>query len=460
MKRNIKFFTLVISLLLVSMLVLAGCMYAIAANNGERKPYNLNGQKINFASSGGNIVEGDAPLAQASMQAKFEAMYDISGDGKSITVISKDYLDGFWLSNYEKEVIHSLTVEEVYYIIQDSIRIYYEYETVILPGFGSASSVKEVADRFPFVEAQEIRMAKTSSLDRDKVISDIHAIIMYRLTALSSTKAFFTGAEAIIYSGGDPVTYNGMYPGTIFYIPDYSEKTDRDYILSIMGGTTNFTDLERFSDLFVVSSFGEPVMEFSSISNGSTIKVFPTDEMFNHAIATPDGSGTNPDNTQNKDYLARYPYRAKRIWDCYYPDGAERTLSVTVPELHNAFIEHREDYEIYVDGEYLLGGVMSSCESFYLADVTGDGIPELCFGMNVGSGIIDSRIEIFDYATRKSIFSLSDRMDHDYRLFVRNGNLCVMETEWMYQEGVRTGMLIYDGSRISVFWDSEANARK
>lgn len=349
MKGNIKFFTLVSSLLLVSMLVLAGCMYAIAAKNGERKPYNLNGQKINFASSGGNIVEGDAPLAQASMQAKFEAMYDISGDGKSITVISKDYLDGFWLSNYEKEVIHSLTVEEVYYIIQDSLRVYYEYETVILPGFGSVSSVKEVADRFPFVEAQEICTDKASGLERDKVISDIRAIIMYRLTVLSSPKAFFTGAEAIIYCGGEPAAYNGMYPETIFYIPDYSEKTDRDYILSIMGGTTNFTDLERFSDLFVVSSLG---VEFSSISNGSTTKVFPIDDILLTLLSgckaskNPSGNGKEPSRTdseigkciaeENGKYMLTLPKSGEKI-------ELEEEHEMFVPYITDALVEAAED---------------------------------------------------------------------------------------------------------------------
>ena len=152
MKRNIKFFTIVISLLLLSSIILTGCMYAIAADNGEMKPYDLNGQKENSDSSGGNIVEGDAPLAQDSLQAKFEAMYEISEDGKTITVISEDYLNNYWRSNYEKEVIHSLTTEEVYFIIQDSIRIYEEYDEVVLTGFASISSIMQVAERFPFVK--------------------------------------------------------------------------------------------------------------------------------------------------------------------------------------------------------------------------------------------------------------------------------------------------------------------
>ena len=70
MKRNVKFFTIVISLLLLFSIILIGCMYAIAADNGEMKSYDLNGQKQNSDSSGGNIVE-DSPLAQTELQKKF-----------------------------------------------------------------------------------------------------------------------------------------------------------------------------------------------------------------------------------------------------------------------------------------------------------------------------------------------------------------------------------------------------
>jgi len=152
--------------------------------------------------------------------------------------------------------------------------------------------------------------------------------------------------------------------------------------------------------------------------------------------------------------------KCSRIWDRHHPDDSEINpyFSVTVPKLGNALIEHKEDCKIYVNGEVLIGGPGNGCESFYLADITGDGAPELCFGMNTGSGILDLNIAIFDYETRNCVFSLSDRMNHDYILFARDGNLCVMEMKHMTSEVVRTGVLSYDGSQISVSWDSEVNA--
>lgn len=417
MKRNIKFFTIVISLLLFSSIVLTGCMYIIAADNGEMKPYDLNGQKENSDSSGSNIIEGDAPLAQDSLQAKFEAMYDISEDGKSITVITEDFLNEYWKIGNRTVPTHSLSIEEVYFIIQDSIRIYAEYDEIILSGFASYSSDSRIAFRIPYVEDKVIDTKLKGTLYYQDDIIAIHELIMYRLKALSSPKAFFTGAEALRFVGEDPASYNGMYPESIFYIPGYSETTDRDYILSICGGNTDFTDLERFSDLFIVSDWGLAVIQFCSKSNGTT-QAYPTVELEKQT----------------------YPY-----------------FSINIPELNNALLEHRKDSKVYVDGEYLCGGPGNSCVNFFLNDITEDGKPELFFVMSVGSGMIDLRISVYDYETRECIFSLSDRGNHDYSLFVRDGDLCVAEREYMGLELTRTGVLIYDGSSVSVSWDDEVN---
>ena len=148
-----------------------------------------------------------------------------------------------------------------------------------------------------------------------------------------------------------------------------------------------------------------------------------------------------------------------RVWDNHHPDDSERYryFSINVPVLDNALIEYREDSKIYINGEYLLGGPGNGCESFYLTDLTGDAIPELCFGMNAGSGIVDYNIVIVDYVTKNTIFTLSDRMFHDYYLFSRNDVLCVKETEYTKSDATRTGVLVYDGSRISVKWDAAVN---
>ena len=150
-----------------------------------------------------------------------------------------------------------------------------------------------------------------------------------------------------------------------------------------------------------------------------------------------------------------------RVWDSYHPDDSEiyPYFSVSLPEFNNAKIERDpQDGNIYVDGLHLLGGVGYGCSSFYLSDLTGDGYPELCFVMNYGSGIVDHRIEIIDYTTKETVFTAIGRMYRDYYLFLRNGVLCVKETEYLKQEAIRTGVLKHNGSEITIFWDSEVNA--
>ena len=169
----------------------------------------------------------------------------------------------------------------------------------------------------------------------------------------------------------------------------------------------------------------------------------------------------NPSESENTD-KADIPTGStvKRMWDRHHPDDSERSpyFSIFVPELNDTLITFRENFKIYMDNEYLLGGPGHGCESFYLSDLTGDGKPELCFGMNFGSGFTDLRIQIFDYETRECIYTLSDRGFHDYYIFVRNGDLCIKETEYMKQEAVRTGVLSYDGAEINVSWDTEIDA--
>lgn len=291
MKNNLKFFGIVLTLLLASSIALAGGIYAIAAENGEAKVYDMGSQ----ISTGGSITGDDTPTSQTELQKKFGAMYDISEDGKTITVISREFLDEFWHSNYEKKVIHSLTTEEVYFIIQDSIRVFMQYDKVILEEFGSVSSISQVFERFPYLEGAELStLTKISRLKRENSGGDIYRIIMYRLKALSSPDAFFTGAEAIIFAGGDPMLYSSMYPENVYYIPGYSDDTDRDYILSVMGGNTYLANTDKFTDLFEVYHG----ISLSSVSKGTVTKVFPTEDMYRYAFGTSeDPDEGNDDNS-------------------------------------------------------------------------------------------------------------------------------------------------------------------
>lgn len=228
-----------------------------------------------------SIIFTGCSVIQTSTQMNFDEMYDISDDGKTITVISKEYLDEFWNSNYRKEEIHSFSKEEVDFIIQDSIRIYNTYDKVILLEFAPDSGTEQiVANRFPSVKGQEICRSTDSDVDADNTNIDIYAIILYRLRALSSPKAFFNGEEAILSVNGSPEIYSSMLPWTTFYISDYSENTDKEYILSVVGNSVmsndDYLDFERFADLYGFCNKNVPQIFFQSKTTRQEFQVFPT----------------------------------------------------------------------------------------------------------------------------------------------------------------------------------------
>jgi hypothetical protein len=65
----------------------------------------------------------------------------------------------------------------------------------------------------------------------------------------------------------------------------------------------------------------------------------------------------------------------------------------------------------------------------YLADLTNDGKPEFCATVSYGSGIVDTRIVVYDYVMSKS-YELADRMSYDYTLSMQGGQLMATQTKY------------------------------
>ena len=78
----------------------------------------------------------------------------------------------------------------------------------------------------------------------------------------------------------------------------------------------------------------------------------------------------------------------------------------------------------------------------YFCDLTGDGLPELCSSISWGSGMIDNRVIIYDYANGVS-YELSDRGYFDFTLRQdhQDGRLYVDKTKYHTDELVETGRL-------------------
>ena len=87
----------------------------------------------------------------------------------------------------------------------------------------------------------------------------------------------------------------------------------------------------------------------------------------------------------------------------------------------------------------------------YFCDLTGDGLPELCSTISWGSGMIDNRVTIYDYANGAS-YELYDRgyFDFTLRLNEADGYLYVDKKKYNTDELVETGRLVFKNNCIQI----------
>ena len=87
----------------------------------------------------------------------------------------------------------------------------------------------------------------------------------------------------------------------------------------------------------------------------------------------------------------------------------------------------------------------------YFCDLTGDGLPELCSTISWGSGMIDNRVIIYDYANGVS-YELSDRgcFDFTLRFHEADGYLYVDKRKYNTDELVETGRLVFKNHCIQI----------
>lgn len=87
--------------------------------------------------------------------------------------------------------------------------------------------------------------------------------------------------------------------------------------------------------------------------------------------------------------------------------------------------------------------------SVYFYDLTGDGNPELCSTLSYGSGIVDYRIIIYDYAGCAS-YELSDRGNFDYIHNMQEDSLVVEKHAYIHGELIESGELVFVNDTIQI----------
>lgn len=128
--KNKKIIIIAASLVLAATLALCGCMYFIGEPPEETQRYD------NSEMSVPSVIE-ETPKAQSEMQKKFGAY------GKEATGINGEKVFYLFTEEQIEESLQmrrngerrSLTYDEIIFIINDTIRIYHEYDQIVLTDF-------------------------------------------------------------------------------------------------------------------------------------------------------------------------------------------------------------------------------------------------------------------------------------------------------------------------------------
>ena len=120
-------------------------------------------------------------------------------------------------------------------------------------------------------------------------------------------------------------------------------------------------------------------------------------------------------------------------------------LEINLPEFPDVtFRWYPEKMEAVTEDEIIPLYTGMPIWNTYFCDLNGDGFPELCSTYTYGSGMIDSRIIIYDYANGVS-YELSDRGYHDFNLWMNEsvGLLYVDKRVYPNDELVSSGRLVF-----------------
>ena len=147
------------------------------------------------------------------------------------------------------------------------------------------------------------------------------------------------------------------------------------------------------------------------------------------------------------------------------PSGMEDELTTDLPDYpgvtfrftKNQIIASKPFDNSDLTGKVILIDGMPIWNAFF-TDVTGDGYPEICATYTYGSGIIDSRVVVYDYANGAS-YELSDRGNHDFMLRGNevDGQLLVEKRAYPNGELVASGPLVFQNDCIQIDYVEETS---
>ena len=137
--KNTKIIIIAASLVLAAVLALCGCMYLIGEPPEETEELTQGEMTLP------PVIE-ETPIAQSEMQKKFGAYgREEKGDnGECIFHLFTWEQVEESLQMRKDGIRRSLTFDEISFIINDTVRLYFEYDKIVMPDFSDHTTGVEI----------------------------------------------------------------------------------------------------------------------------------------------------------------------------------------------------------------------------------------------------------------------------------------------------------------------------
>ena len=197
MKNSKKIIIIAASLVIASVLILLGCMHFLAEPPEETKGYNPDEMSLP------SVIE-ETPTAQSALQKKFGAYgrEETGENGEKIYRLFTEEQIAESLSLREKGERRSLTYEEIAFIVNDSIRMYFEYDKIIVTDFADHEHPEStsILDYDIKLGTKRYKRCEVSSVGYSEIIpyhGDYSECKSY-LSAVETYNSLIRGIETII----------------------------------------------------------------------------------------------------------------------------------------------------------------------------------------------------------------------------------------------------------------------
>ena len=372
--KNSKIIIIAASLVLAAALALCGCVYLIGQPDDETKQYDPDEMSLP------SVIE-EAPSAQSELQKKFGAYgrEETGENGERIFRLFTEEQIEESLTLRKNGERRSLTYEEILFLINDSIRMYFEYDKIILTDYICHTHDKNPTSPIDFemmLNNNRYRRCEVYTYDyieltpyhgdySDKssysealatyrgMIEDIRAMILERL------RIHDTGSDSYcLLSPLDDSDYTHLYgilldDGKITDASKY-ETVLNNTLKDTMTGTELVAAEDKYPLVRMVEQYdedsGKPQLSIYYIAAGeeSKEKLYPTEQL---EALHPDGKVTLSGTTD---------------------DGREITFEFDRWNKHVVYTEKYMGSETVIEGSYTITKVNSVPADFLSLNLDGE----------------------------------------------------------------------------------------